>query len=105
MMGEFLKMSAMARNALVVEPESTGRRSIWLKSASSSVLFCFFCFSSSLAMLCRVDERIVDAGDGLQIDILVRVGHQPVPDHRRQEPPVMLRVTEKSSLPSQTAAR
>jgi hypothetical protein len=54
-------MSAMARNALVVEPESTGRRSMSPSSAS-----CFFCFSSALAITCASTKGLSISGIGFR---------------------------------------
>ena len=62
---------------------ATGRRAVRARPAplfSRLALFGFLRLGGDLL----VDERVLDAGDRLQVDVLVRVFHQALPGHRRQ---------------------
>ena len=74
--------SVMSRSVCVVRLDSTGGRS----AAASAAAWSAFFFSRFLGLGrdLGVDERILDAGDRLQVDVLVRIDHQALPDHRRQ---------------------
>ena len=72
----------MSLSARVVWLDSTGGRSAAVSAAACSAFF--FSASSALAVDLFVDEGMIEAGDRLEVDILVRIDHQPLPNHRRQ---------------------
>ncbi len=75
------KRTDISLSSRVVAADSTAGRS------TASVAFFSasrFSASAAFAAVSCVDERVLDAGDRLQVDVLVGIFHQPLPGHRRQ---------------------